>query len=668
MVRRLTVETSVTWIPLSDGTRLSVRLWRDPAQTEPQPAILEYLPYRKDDLYAVSDQAMIGYFAAAGYAGVKVDIRGTGNSEGIHEDEYSEQETVDALEVIAWIREQPWCSGNVGMFGISYGGFNSLQIAARRPPGLEAVISAGSVDDRFGQDVHRIGGCVHSDGLVWASWLLSFDGLPPHPGAHGAGWRDAWLTRLESIEPAVHTWLAHQRRDDYWRHGSVCEDYAAIECGVYMVSGWSDLYRDSVLTMLEGHPQNTKGLIGPWEHAWPQDAGVGPKADFLNEAVRWYDHWLKGAGNGIMDEPRLHAYIDDAFPPKPGFADRPGRWVALDRWGGNPAEVALHPVAGGVLSDEVGDGDPINFTGSQVTGVTLPGGACAFASPQSDLPDDQRIDEGLSLCFETGPLESPMTILGVPRLHAALSSDKPVALLAVRITDVDPSGPSTLVSYGLLNLAHRNGSEHPQPLEPGRVEQVVVDLRAIGHEIPAGHRLRLSLSPTCWPWAWPSPDAVTLTLAICAGTRLTLPMLADALEPAPWLSELEIAHGPELAIEHEGSMHESREIVHDPARGTWEARNSTSSGLVHLPARGVSFEVAFTDTAHIAEDDPLSARMTTTGTHRIDEGGMQARVMTRTSISCDATRFLLVSSIEARDGDEEVFRRTWSHEIPRDLL
>ena len=204
------------WIPLADGTRLAARIWLpDDAEADPVPAILEYLPYRKGDAMARRDSRHHPYFAGHGYAAVRVDLRGTGDSDGVLMDEYTRQEQDDALEVLAWLAAQPWCTGRVGMFGISWGGFNGLQVAARRPPELKAVISMCASDDRYADDVHYIGGCVLAlDMLPWAATMLTLLAQPPDPATVGPGWRDTWFARMERTPAFVEPWLAHQRRDD----------------------------------------------------------------------------------------------------------------------------------------------------------------------------------------------------------------------------------------------------------------------------------------------------------------------------------------------------------------------------------------------------------------------------------------------------------------------
>ncbi|MDX1432292.1 MAG: CocE/NonD family hydrolase, partial [Gammaproteobacteria bacterium] len=257
-------EVENVFIPLSDGTRLAARMWLpDDAEQDPVPAVLEYIPYRKRDFMRLRDEPMHAYYAGHGYAAVRVDLRGSGDSDGVLEDEYLPREQLDALEVIAWLAEQPWCDGNVGMTGISWGGFNALQVAARAPPALKAVITLCASDDRYADDAHYMGGCLLSENQIWGTVLFTINALPPDPMLVGERWRECWRERLEHDRPFPAVWLAHQRRDEYWKQGSVCEDFSRIRCPVYAIGGWADGYSNAVPRLLAGLEVPRKGLIGP---------------------------------------------------------------------------------------------------------------------------------------------------------------------------------------------------------------------------------------------------------------------------------------------------------------------------------------------------------------------------------------------------------------------
>ncbi len=484
-----------TWITLADGTRLAARIWL-PADAEqnPVPAILEYLPYRKTDGTSIRDRVIHEYFAGHGYASVRVDMRGSGDSDGLLMDEYLPQEQQDALEVIAWIADQPWCTGKVGMMGISWGGFNSLQVAARRPPALKAIITVCSTDDRYTDDCHYMGGCLlGSDMLNWASIMFAYNALPPDLAVVGERWRQMWFKRLEGVPPFVENWVAHQRRDAFWQQGSVDEDYSAITCPVYAVGGWADPYTNSIPRLLERLSVPRKGLIGPWIHSYPHTASPQPAIGFLQECLRWWDCWLKDVDTGVMDEPMLRAWMPEAVLPQPFEPEWPGRWVAEAGW--PPAQNAERVYFFGEdhLNDAPTAAGRVTMEGAQINGSTA--GVWCPNGNKFGLPIDQRADDGLSLCFTSAPMEQPTEILGFPEVRLQVSVDQPDALLAVRLCDVAPAGDTRLVSWGLLNLTHREGHADPKPLIPEQVYTVTVRLNVAAHRLDAGHQLARELFP-----------------------------------------------------------------------------------------------------------------------------------------------------------------------------
>ncbi|MGX7877127.1 CocE/NonD family hydrolase [Mesorhizobium sp. ORM6] len=302
-------------IDLSDGVRLSARIWL-PKVDQPVPALLEYLPYRKGDRTAPCDAQRHGWYAAHGYASVRVDIRGTGDSEGLMSDEYSAQERADAVEVINWLAAQPWCNGRVGMFGLSYGGFNALQVAALAPEPLKAIVTVGSSDDNYGTDAHFFGGAVCGDAIDWGTWQLAWFAGPPDPTRVGPAWKEQWLQRLLALEPWLSTWLSHQERDDYWKDGrGVRDNYGGIKAAVLAVGGWADLFRDTVFRLVEHLSSPVKGIVGPWAHMYPDMAhDPGPAIGFLQETLRWWDRYLKDSPTGVEEDPALRVYIEDAVP------------------------------------------------------------------------------------------------------------------------------------------------------------------------------------------------------------------------------------------------------------------------------------------------------------------------------------------------------------------
>jgi uncharacterized protein len=655
------------WIPLSDGCRLSARLWL-PADSIPAPALLEYIPYPKDDFTAPEDESRMAWFAGHGYACLRLDLRGTGDSDGVLIDEYVPREQDDAVEAIAWIADQAWCDGAVGMIGYSWGGFNGLQVAARRPPALKAVISALSTDDRYSDDVHYIGGSILADTQhSWATSMLAYATLPPDPAVVGDRWRDMWQTRLEGAHPMIKPWLTHQRRDGYWQHGSICEDYATIECPVMLVGGWSDGYRDAVLRMLERLSVPRRGLIGPWSHNYPHEAvAPGPAIGFLQECVRWWDQWLKGIDTGVLDDPALMAWIQEPAPPLPFYESRPGRWVSEPTW---PPARLDHPLTlaiggDGALGGQETEPTALDIRSPQITG--LEGGFwCPFGNP-GDWAPDQRGEEGRSLCFTSPPLERRIELLGRPEVHLRIECDRPLAQIAVRLNAVSADGSSTVLTRGFLNLTHRASHADPEPLEPGRVEQISVHLQSLGQAVEAGQRLRLALSTSYWPWLWPSPEPAMVTVHTGDGSRLELPV-REPLQDESAGPRPNPEFAPPLAHQVRRSHTGERELLHIPAERRWQLTHTPNDFDLEIVG-ALRLDWSGPDIYRITEREPLSATINSQRTVRRTRDGWAAEVKVESVMRSDAGRFLVDVTLTARSLGEQVLNRRWRFRIPRDLV
>jgi uncharacterized protein len=625
-------------IPLRDGTDLAARIWLPvDAETNPVPAILEYLPYRKRTGTYDRDALTHPYLAGHGYAGVRVDIRGSGESDGLLFDEYALQEQDDALEVIAWLAAQPWCSGAVGMMGISWGGFNALQVAARRPPALKAIITICSTDDRYRDDVHTMGGAVLRAGFGWASFLFGAMCNPPDPALVGDRWRALWLERLNNLPLFLETWLRHPWRDAYWKHGSVCEDYAAIACPVFAVGGWTDGYTNAIPRLLEHLSVPRKGLIGPWAHAYPHFALPGPPVGFLQEALRWWDHWLKGIDTGVMDEPMLRAWMTESVAPATFHETLPGRWIAEPAWPpANHTLHSLHLTDGGLQPD--GTGLTPRPVCSPLTMGKHGGAWCPFGRG-GDQAGDQQEDDAQSLVFDTAPLAARTEILGAPVVTLQVAADRKLAILVVRLCDVHPDGRSLRVSFGILNLCHRDGYEAPAPLAPGQRYRVCIRLNDAGSVFPPGHRIRVAISTGYWPMIWPSPEKATVTLF---GGTLELPVrpaTADALPPLP---------GPESAAP--------------------EPTTDLGQGVLRIDRLGLELGGQSSFDVHLDEDDALSAVFEMRQSQTVSRGAWRIGIETQLRMSCTQDAFRLLASVRATEADSEVCRREWDRSVPRCLV
>jgi uncharacterized protein len=647
------------WIPLSDGARLSAHLWLPPqAELTPVPAVVEVSPYRHEDNTRRRDSVRHPYFAEHGYASLRIDIRGSGSSDGVLFDEYSEREQRDVCEALDWVAAQPWSTGSVGMIGISWGGFAALQAAARGAPALKAVVAVCASADRYGADVKYRGGAVLGCELLpWSSTMLAMSVRPPDPTLLGEGWRELWLERLDGVIPFAETWLSHQRRDDYWHLGSPCEDYSSITCPVYVVGGWADPYRQAVLDLLERLECPRKGLIGPWSHQYPEEGTPGPAIDFRRECVRWWDQWLRGAETGIMDEPQLRVWMQEGVPREKASRPRRGRWVEEPAWPSRRISSLRYTLGEGALVRRRTSAKALEI-GSDVAVGAAAGSWCPWGV--DELPEDQRGEDELSLCFTSDRLAERVEILGSPEVTLDLSADRPLATVAVRLCDVSPNGASTLVARGLLNLSHRSGSAVPRPLEPGGRETVDVPLDAAAYAFRPGHRIRLAVSPAYWPWAWPSPEPVTLTVHTGGSSRLQLPVRPPRAGDGTGIS---FAEPPPSNGTNAAS---SRSVTRDERTGRRTIVRGRTRGRRRAREDGLEVEGAQEDNFSIVDGDPLSATVECRRRMEMHRDGWSARVETYSSMSADAEAIRLVNLIEAFENDERIYSRERSFDVPRD--
>lgn len=645
------------WINLPDGRRLAATLWR-PRSDVPVPAILEYLPYRRRDGTAPRDATTHPVFAAAGYACLRVDLNGSGDSDGLFNDEYSETELTDGVAVIAWLRGQSWCNGQIGMIGISWGGFNGLQLAYRQPPGLNAVVTCCSTVDRYADDIHYMGGCLLTDNFNWGAQMTAYMTRPPDPAIH-EDWRERWLQRIDNLPFSAARWLEHPSRDAFWQHGSVCEDYARLKASILAIGGWADAYLnapDALATNAEA-----SALIGPWEHKYPHIAKINP-ADFHGEVLSWFDRHLKG-DNTAAPLPAMRAFIQRFDQPNTAYTERSGRWVAHNAWPSPDITPRAFNLCPGELTDETGAGTVSICSPGHV------GQAAAYFCPGmrigGELAGDQAIDDAMSVCFDTAPLADDLEMLGRPEVELAFSSDKPVAQLCLRLCEVDAAGRSVRISYRPFNLDHRTGHDAPQALVPGTTYRVKVPLNMCGHRLTAGHRLRLAISTSYWPVVWPSPDPATVTLDLRA-CRLVVPerrVLQEIEEQAP--------AGPRPFPELEA------EILRQPAS---ETERSVDADGQHVLATfddygayrhgGHRLEVGSSVRQRFAihPNDPTTAHHEASWHYDFRRGDWSVAIDSHSQMTCTASTFIFEREVVAHEGTREVRRRQWREEHPRGLL
>jgi len=656
-LRKIIVDENLGII-LSDGCRLSARTWiPENAHEFPVPAILEYLPYRKRDGTIARDELTHPYFAKRGYASIRVDIRGNGDSQGIMLDEYTSQELNDAVEVINWLAKQPWCSGTVGMMGISWGGFNSLQVAALQPKPLKAIITLCSTVDRYADDIHYKGGCLLNENLGWGSTMWAYSSRPPDPALVGQAWRKMWQERLEAEPFLPIGWLKHQRRDNYWKHGSVCEDFSKIKAATLAIGGWGDGYKNTVSHLVENLSCPVKGIVGPWIHKYPHFAVPGPRIDFLHEALRWWDRWLKNEKTNVENDPAYTVYLMDGVEPKSSYDYRKGQWVSFDQW---PAQLPIKTLN---LNKDCGlrkQKENVRKIISSPQTCGLDGGEYCAIWLGPDLPGDQRIDDVNSATFTTEELTKQIDIVGAPRVKLKLRPTTSTAQISVRLNHIHPTGASTRITYGVFNLGYVDGFDNPRKLRKGETISIEFNLDQIAYSVSKGHKIRLSISNAYWPLLWPTPEKGAIE--VIAGS-IDIPFIKDGLynfrqflpEKAdePWKTKtIRKPTNTRKVIRNIGSDEVTVEIIDDFG----SVRDLTHDLEIGSIAR---------EWWTIQPDDPLSANGRTHWTEERSRGEWKTRTETFATMRSDAENFYIHAKLEAYENEKLFFEKEISETINR---
>jgi hypothetical protein len=651
------------FVTMRDGVRLAASLYL-PDAGGPWPVLLEALPYRKDDLtahYAAEYERLASGF---GYAVCRLDIRGTGSSEGIATGEYTPQELDDLEEVIAWLASREWSTGAVGMFGTSWSGFNSLAVAMRRPPALEAICSIFASDDRYADDVHYFGGALKQlDHADWPLYMFLENLLPPVPSVYGDGWRELWEQRLRDGEPWILEQLEEQTYSPYWKQSSLREDYGAIRAATMLVCGWADGYKNISLRGFARLRCPKRLLFGPWSHADVQTCRPGPNIDLVPEMVRWWDRWLKGIDNGVDRDPPITLFVRRATRPAADLRELNGGWRYEPTWPlerGGEARMHLDEASTPARASEPSDRLDVRGDVGWTAWIS-----CAGGLPWGQ-PIDQRPDEAFSLVYDW-PVEREVEILGYPRVEVTVASTAPVAYLSAKLCDVFPDGTSALVTRGLLNLTHRDSREHPSPLEPGTRYRVSFELEVASWVFEPGHRIRLDLAGTDWPNAWPPPEPVTLTIER-AGSALVLPTV-DGPTPTPGTpvlppptreaAPLESSRGGEMSevtwrIEHDVVAEETRAVT-------------AYGGDTQADAGHPGTEERYEGTVGVSARDPGRAWVEARAVNTLHFPEATISGLARWTIRSDASAYHVEIDVDLREDGERRLSRRWERTIPRRL-
>lgn len=658
------IEIREVQITMPDGVRLAADIYW-PASTEDGeklPVLLEYTPYRKTDSRSAT-LPLYSYFVRHGYAVARVDIRGTGNSEGVTiPHEYSDIELNDGEVVIDWLASQAWSNGNIGMFGISWGGFNSIQMALRQPPALKTFIALMATEALYQEDVHYLDGIIKTD-----SWMMSHDLYNALPGAPGFKLDQQWLEQRFEREPSVYTYMRQQRDGPFWDRASAVGRYEEIKIPGFHIGGWYDGYRNSLPRMLEQVKAPVKAMIGPWDHYWPHNAWPAPPMEWRHEAVRWFDQWLKGIDTGILDEPRFAVYVRDYHPPDPELPEAPGRWRYEDDW---PLERTDYQAWFAETDHGLGR-EPSGRATHQleyIPSLGLEGGGPTMWWG-SVTPDQQAMDQH-SLVYDSEPLTEPLEILGRAQALLNVSASARRANWVVRLSDVAPDGQVTQVAGIGFNGTHRYSASQPADLVPGEVFAAQLQLMFSSWVFPKGHRIRMAISNSQWPMYWPTPMPMTTTLAIGGvdGARIVLPVIPPGPERAPlFLAPEPNPQMPGYETLDSGSLSGYAaidRITRDPQTGevVGVARNS---GGTRYPWGKERFEERIEH--RTSDQDP--ANTSVTGSYSLDyqlNDQRHLRFEQEVSFSSDSQNFRLIFDRRVLVNGELFQDKRWDQVIPRD--
>lgn len=619
-------------IPLPDGRVLAARLWR-PKGTTRVPAILDLSPYRSYDIFRPIMEPLLPWWAEQGYAVLAVDTAGSGGSTGLLRDEYLASEIDDAVAAVAWAAAQPWCDGAVGLSGLSWAAFIALRAAAHKPPALKAMVLGGVSDDGWTTDIQNLGGQTYSARVDWAGVMLMFNALPPDPQMFGDGWRAEWLKRLEANRPWIIPWLSHPERDAYWQGKAA----PTGETPLLLYSGWADKYATSVLRIAAAWKGPVRTIIGPWDHATPATSPRGPRIGFLQEALRWWDRWLKGRETGVMDDPPLRYWL--AAPDRKGGLET-GTWRGM-AW--PPSDLHFERFRWGLK-------EVLPMAPQPATPKVLP----------ADLYEDAPAPWPAEGALRTPPLAADLDVL-MPILNCRVKSDRAGGLLVARLLDVAPDGQAVRMTTGALNLAFHDKSGLIDPPRPGEWTEVSLPFQAIAWRVKAGHRVGLDLLSEGWPTLWPGRARATVSVQIDS-LELNLPR-AETVEAGPFQAPV-TAEAP--AMGPAKWLDPSKEtLLSTGLNGA--AAHATPAYAYHLPATGTDYRLASRFELMLT-DGGREAAAAKVYRAALERPGWSIRVDTRLVVTSEPTAFRVAWTVRATENGAVVFDHSDEARVPRSAV
>ena len=647
-------------IPMTDGIRLAADLYAPlsfdfaPDVDEPLPVVLEYIPYRKDDVDPEVDWRWYKALPQGGYVVARVDCRGTGASEGTATDEYSDQEQHDGHTVVEWLASQPWCNGHVAMIGLSYGGFTAVQVAALAPPHLSAIVPIYFTDDRFADDSHYVAGLMrmYYDGGFYGPFMAAFNSMPPDPQTTGPAWAQIWEDHLAANEPYILNWIRNQKPGPYWERGSVGYIADRIRCPIFMIGGWHDGYINPPFRLYPKLTTERRLLAGPWDHSLPDSAVPGPRIDFIREVLNWLDRWCKNSTPPQTDPPRVTVFMESYQPPDSDMHDAAGAWRAERDWPPPGQYEFVYYLADGILAPtKAGSGcDSLIYDPSVGVTTGLFSGGVPFG-----LPSDHRRDEALSLNYTSEPLTDDLHVLGRPTVEVLVASDARLLAVAATLCEVGTDGSSRVVTKGIARYERAPNIGETPDESPRDPKLVTVELNSVGWRFTKGHRLRLSIANSDFPNVWPTPEPAAFQVHRGSDPpcRLVLPAVPPEGSAPP----------PALIPSTRKVTPESRS-----AYRVWEVTDDVLAHATRVSCRFTHFTASHPSelVATVNRSRPAEASMS--GLFKMDKtvGGRHVSAAARTMISSTNDCYHVTVTLQVQVDGLPFFSRHWTDSVPRD--
>lgn len=648
------------------------------------PTILEYIPYGKDSTITLKrDHNRHPWFCSHGFIDIRVDIRGSGASSGSYYDEYTEQELADAVELIEWLSLQPWSNGRVGMYGKSWGGFNGLQVSCKQPEALKTVITLYSTDDRFEDDVHYQGDCIVGDQMLsWASAMFAYNARPPHPRyfPDTSSWENFWLTRLESSGNSfLTTWMQHQHKEDpYWMHGSVLKCENKIQCPVLVIGGHADGYSNAAYRMAATLNQDSRVVIGPWAHQWPDVSVAGPNIDHLGLCLKWWNYHLKDEEDeNVTSWPRLALYIRDSMKPDEIVGSPTGTWVKIDDWNNRfnnfvkyshfqtcPDDLVCFyfgPSMSLQFDRHLTSVPPVKLVPHALQGA----GSGSWFSIDSGFAEDQTVANQYSCCWTSHTLEKDIVFSGLGKMYVCLQAGASGKYaINVRVTDEFPSGESTLISRGCQNLCVSSDGWVTK-IQADREIIACVKLDGIGQKIKKGHKLNVAITPTCFPLLYPAIDNETLTVfpSKCQVVFQTADetILKDSFSFQPPKPLLELP-----CNEIKAGFYSTQRSVND---GKYSFEIHEDSGVTIFPLMefeyGENVKETYVTDEKVTCSNISAVRTNTSVFHLKDGNKIKANVEATMTMTGDKHCFKVKENLRVFIDNTKVFEKSFDNTIPR---